>query len=135
VLAPLGRLMVFGLANATRAGTRSLLLAASQLVQAPRWSPMTLMDHNHGVLGLNMGHLFDETELIESGLDELARLFDAGEIHPEVDRVFPFSRAAEAHLRIESRQNMGKVVLVPDAVSLPARAELPLLAGGAACTP
>jgi NADPH:quinone reductase-like Zn-dependent oxidoreductase len=114
VLAPLGRLMVFGLANATRPGTRSLLLAASQLLQAPRWSPMNLMDNNRGVLGLNMGHLFDETELIRDGLDELQRLLEAGEIHPLVDRVYPFSRAGEAHLRIEGRANVGKVVLVPD---------------------
>ncbi|HUK64122.1 MAG TPA: zinc-binding dehydrogenase, partial [Dongiaceae bacterium] len=132
VLAPLGRLMVFGLANATRPGTRSLLLAASQLLHAPRWSPMNLMDANKGVLGLNMGNLFDETDLIASGLDELKRMFDAGEIHPSVDRVFPFARAAEAHLRIEGRENVGKVVLVPDRERLAAPPALPFLVGGVA---
>jgi NADPH:quinone reductase-like Zn-dependent oxidoreductase len=30
-----------------------------------------------------------------------------------IDGVFPFSRAAEAHRRIEGRMNIGKVVLVP----------------------
>ncbi|MFT3843221.1 MAG: medium chain dehydrogenase/reductase family protein [Myxococcaceae bacterium] len=131
VLAPLGRLMVFGLANATRAGTRSLLLAASQVLQAPRWSPMTLMDNNRGVMGLNMGHLFDETELIANGLDELQRLFDAGEIKPEVDQVFPFSRAPEAHERIERRENVGKIILVPDVIPLPQQGEGAQRAGGA----
>ncbi len=117
LLAPLGRLMVFGLANAARPGKRSLLLALWQLLQAPRWSPMNLMDANRGVLGLNMGHLFEEAALIKSGLDQLQALFDAGQIAPAVDAAFPFSRAAEAHLRIEQRLNVGKVVLVPDSVA------------------
>ena len=32
-----------------------------------------------------------------------------------IDRVLPFSRAAEAHDRLEERRNVGKVILVPDA--------------------
>jgi NADPH:quinone reductase-like Zn-dependent oxidoreductase len=113
LLAPLGRLMVFGLANATRAGTRSFALAIGQIVQAPRWSPMKLMNDNRAVMGLNLGHLIDDHELIASGLDTIAGLLSSGAIDPVVDQVFPFSRAAEAHRRIESRANVGKVILVP----------------------
>jgi NADPH:quinone reductase-like Zn-dependent oxidoreductase len=113
LLAPLGTLMMFGLANATRPGTRSLLRAVGQLAQQPRWSPMKLMGENKAVMGLNMGHLFGETGLLKRGLDKLARLAAEGAISPIVDQVFPFSKAAEAHLRIESRQNVGKVILVP----------------------
>jgi synaptic vesicle membrane protein VAT-1 len=114
LLAPLGRLMMFGLANATKPGKRSLLLAISQVLQQPRFSPMKLMDENRGVMGLNLGHLFEETGVIQHGLDSLARLVEQGVIKPTVDQVFPFSKAADAHLRIEERQNVGKVVLVPD---------------------
>jgi NADPH:quinone reductase len=35
-------------------------------------------------------------------------------IAPVVDTVFPFSRAAEAHARLESSEHIGKIVLVPD---------------------
>jgi NADPH:quinone reductase-like Zn-dependent oxidoreductase len=115
LLAPLGRLMLFGLANATRPGSRSLLLALSQIIQAPRWSPLALMNENRAVMGLNLGHLFGEAETIKSGLDELERLCAEGAIRPTVDQVFPFSKAADAHRRIEGRANIGKVVLVPDA--------------------
>jgi NADPH:quinone reductase-like Zn-dependent oxidoreductase len=113
LLAPTGRLMMFGLANATRPGTRSLFKAIGQVAQSPRWRPMQLMNENKAVLGLNMGHLFGETQLLKSGLDKLAQLVDEGVISPIVDGTYPFSKAAEAHLRIESRQNVGKVVLVP----------------------
>ncbi|HTA37550.1 MAG TPA: NAD(P)H-quinone oxidoreductase [Candidatus Acidoferrales bacterium] len=34
-------------------------------------------------------------------------------IAPEVDAVFPFERAAEAHARLESSEHIGKIVLVP----------------------
>jgi NADPH:quinone reductase-like Zn-dependent oxidoreductase len=113
LLAPLGRLMMFGLTNATRPGTRSLLRAVGQVARSPRWTPMQLMNENKSVAGLNMGHLFGESALLKRGLDKLARLAAEGAISPIIDGAFPFSKAADAHLRIESRQNVGKVVLVP----------------------
>ena len=45
-----------------------------------------------------------------------ARILDlvaAGTLRPHVDRVLPFARAAEALERLEQRQVLGKVVLVP----------------------
>lgn len=115
LLAPLGRLMVYGVANVAKPGKRSLLLAASQVVQQPAFRPMALMDKNHAVMGLNLGHLFGEAEVIQSGLDTLVKLLDEGAIRPHVDQIFPFSKAAHAHGRIEGRANVGKVILVPDA--------------------
>ncbi len=114
LLAPLGRLMLFGLSSATRAGTRSLPLVLSQILQSPRWSPMGLMNDNRAVMGLNLGHLFDEADVIGAGLDTMQTLLLDGTIVPVIDQVFPFARAAEAHRRIEDRQNVGKVVLVPE---------------------
>jgi NADPH:quinone reductase-like Zn-dependent oxidoreductase len=114
LLSPLGRLMVFGMSAGSRAGSRSLLLLISQALQSPRWTPLGLMDKNKAVMGLNLGHLFTETDRIAHGLDQIGKLLAEGAIKPTVDRVFPFSQAAAAHERIESRSNVGKVVLVPD---------------------
>jgi NADPH:quinone reductase-like Zn-dependent oxidoreductase len=114
LLAPLGRLMLYGFSGATGPGTRSFLRVAGQLVHTPLWIPLTLMDQNKAVMGLNLGHLFTEDELIARGLDTIARLTELGAITPLVDSVFPFSKVVEAHHRLESRQNVGKVVLVPD---------------------
>jgi NADPH2:quinone reductase len=36
-------------------------------------------------------------------------------IAPEVDAVFPFERAGEAHARLESSEHIGKIVLIPAA--------------------
>jgi synaptic vesicle membrane protein VAT-1 len=116
LLAPLGRLMVYGFSGATGPGKRSLARAAWQLAQTPIWVPLSLMEQNRAVMGLNMGRLFDETQLITRGLDTLERLANEGAIVPVIDSVYPFSKAIDAHLRMESRQNLGKVVLVPDGI-------------------
>ncbi len=115
LLSPLGRLMVFGMSAGSRAGSRSLPLLISQALQSPRWTPLRLMDKNKAVMGLNLGHLFSEEDRIKHGLDQIAASLADGSLKPTVDQVFPFSRAAEAHRRIEERGNVGKVVLVPDA--------------------
>lgn len=64
-------------------------------------------------MGLNMGKLFGEPQVAKEGLDELAALVNSGVARPVIDRVFPFSEAARAHERLERRENVGKVVLVP----------------------
>ena len=43
----------------------------------------------------------------------LRELYEKGQIKPHVDRSFPFQDAAEAHRYIESRENLGKVLLTP----------------------
>ncbi|MGH7439881.1 MAG: synaptic vesicle VAT-1 family membrane protein [Polyangiaceae bacterium] len=115
LLAPLGRLILFGFANATAPGKRNLVRVLSEMVRAPHWSPMQLMNDNRAVMGLNLGRLMGETDLIRRGLDDVSRLLGAGQIRPTVDDVFSFGHAARAHRRIEERRNVGKVVLVPTA--------------------
>jgi len=44
-------------------------------------------------------------------LAELLPFFDTGALKPVVDRVFPLEEAAEAHRRLENREQFGKIVL------------------------
>jgi NADPH2:quinone reductase len=41
----------------------------------------------------------------------------AGKLRPRIDRVFPFSAAAEAYARMEAGEQHGKIVLVPDSAA------------------
>ncbi len=114
LLAPAGMLIAFGLANANTGGKRRMLHVLKQILQVPRFNPMKLMDDNRAVAGVNMGHLFDQLQMVTSEMVEIMKLFDAGAIAPSIGGSYPFSRAADAHAELEYGKNVGKIVLVPD---------------------
>jgi NADPH:quinone reductase-like Zn-dependent oxidoreductase len=41
-------------------------------------------------------------------------LIKSGELKPVIDRTFPLSEAAEAHVYVAGRNQFGKVILCPD---------------------
>jgi NADPH:quinone reductase-like Zn-dependent oxidoreductase len=43
--------------------------------------------------------------------EDMNRLITAREIHPVVDKVFPFEQAIEAYSYLESQKHVGKVVI------------------------
>jgi NADPH:quinone reductase-like Zn-dependent oxidoreductase len=112
-LAPLGRLFVFGGSAFAPKGTRNLLSVAKAFFALPSFKPMTMMSENRGVHGVNLGHLWNETEKIRVMFDDVMALVREGKLDPVVDKTFPFTQAGEAHRYIQERKNFGKVVLVP----------------------
>jgi NADPH:quinone reductase-like Zn-dependent oxidoreductase len=111
LLAPLGRLVVFGISRALPGERRSLWTAARVLLQTTAFKPLSLMNHNRAVLGLNLGRLWGETAKLEASMDTLLPELEAGRLHPIVSRTFPLERAADAHRFLHERRNIGKVVL------------------------
>jgi NADPH:quinone reductase-like Zn-dependent oxidoreductase len=108
-LGPLGRLFVFGVSSFAPRSTRSLPAVLKGFLRMP----ISLMDDNRGVFGVNVGHLWDRVELLTRMLSDIVRLTGDGVLSPVVDRVFPFDRAGEAHAYIQGRKNFGKVLLTP----------------------
>jgi NADPH:quinone reductase-like Zn-dependent oxidoreductase len=108
-----GRMGVFGMSTASANGIMGKLRALRALAQTPRFHPLSLMNRNRGVFGLNLGHLWDEGEKISSWMQSIVNGVNQGWIQPHVDRSFTFDQIAAAHSYLESRQNIGKVVLVP----------------------
>jgi NADPH:quinone reductase-like Zn-dependent oxidoreductase len=111
LLAPLGRLVIFGLSAAAPGERRNLWHAFRTWMDTPRFNPMSLIHRNRGVFGLNLGHLWDERQQIAPLMDMLTSELAAGRLQPVVARTFPLDRAADAHRFIQSRLNIGKVVL------------------------
>lgn len=111
-LAPTGRLAVFGLAAAVGGGR--WIGTARALFGVPwfRFNPLRLMNDNRGVFGVNLGHLWDQHEMIRTWMTQLLAWQAQGKITPVLDRSFPFAQAPAAHRHIESRGNIGKVLLV-----------------------
>jgi NADPH:quinone reductase-like Zn-dependent oxidoreductase len=113
LLRPAGLLIAFGFANMATGDKRNYLNLVSQAVQIPLFTPLGLMDRNRGVAGVNVGHLWGELELLNEELAAVMELYKEGKIKPQVSDVVPFDKAADAHRIIQSRKNIGKVVLVP----------------------
>jgi NADPH:quinone reductase-like Zn-dependent oxidoreductase len=113
LLRPAGRLVGYGFANLASGERRNYAKAAFQLSRVPIFTPLGLMNDNKGVAGVNIGHLWNEMAMLADEMAALLELYRAGRIRPRVDAVFPFARAADAHRRMQGRQNVGKIVLVP----------------------
>jgi NADPH:quinone reductase-like Zn-dependent oxidoreductase len=113
LLRPAGRLVAYGFANLVTGERRSLVGAARAAVGIPLFTPIGLMNDNRGVAGVNMGHLWGEIELLAGEMAALLDLYRRGAIRPRIDSTYAFERAADAHRRLQSRSNVGKVLLVP----------------------
>ncbi|HYR95855.1 MAG TPA: medium chain dehydrogenase/reductase family protein [Candidatus Binatus sp.] len=110
-LAPLGRLVCFGLSGAATGMAPSRLSAAKRLLTLPWFHPIKLMNDNKAVIGVNLGHLWDRIELLRDEMMGLLADYEAGRIKPVVGKTFPLTEAAAAHRFIQERHNVGKVVL------------------------
>jgi NADPH:quinone reductase-like Zn-dependent oxidoreductase len=114
-LAPTGRLGMFGMSSAATGKERSVLSLLRTVASMPwlRFTPVSLIDQNKGVFGVNLGHMWNEVDRIRGWADHLLELWAKGVVKPHVDKVFAFDEAAAAHHYIQDRRNVGKVLLAP----------------------
>jgi synaptic vesicle membrane protein VAT-1 len=113
LLAPMGRVFMFGISSFAPGQRRSVLAALRGVVGMPRYGSIKLMQDNRGVFGINLGRLWDEMGALEDAMTSILRHTAAGELDPVVDSAVPMAEAARAHERLQSRGSFGKVVLVP----------------------
>jgi NADPH2:quinone reductase len=72
----------------------------------------TLMAGNRSLIGLSLG-LEMMTPRVRATIERLIAEIARGELQVILDREFPLSEAANAHAYIESRQAVGRVLLIP----------------------
>lgn len=106
-----GKLICYGFSAAAPGKTRSWLSVAWQYLKTPRFSPLSLMPENRGVIGLHLGRMTGETELLSAAMTQLIQWWTEGRLDPVVGKTFPLEDAARAHDYIQARENVGKVVL------------------------
>jgi NADPH:quinone reductase-like Zn-dependent oxidoreductase len=78
-----------------------------------QFNPISLMNANKGVFGVNLGHMWGEVDRIRQWADALLDLWRQGVVKPKIAKSFRFDEAAAAHHFIQDRKNIGKVLLVP----------------------
>jgi NADPH:quinone reductase-like Zn-dependent oxidoreductase len=115
VLAPTGRLGMFGVSSAVRGKERNVLGMLNAILNTPwlQFNPLALMSANKGVFGVNLGHLWGEIDRQRQWAARLLDLWTRGVVKPKIARTFSFEEAPKAHHFIQDRANVGKVLLVP----------------------
>jgi NADPH:quinone reductase-like Zn-dependent oxidoreductase len=113
LLRPGGRLVAYGFANMTGGQRRNPARVLKQAASMPLLTPLQLMNANKTVAGVHIGRLVDQMDLLAQELTEVLALWAAGSIAPRIDATYPFAKAAEAHRRILSHGNTGKIILTP----------------------
>jgi NADPH2:quinone reductase len=96
-LAPLGRMVVFGIASREQ---RQVSTAA-------------LLRGSKAVIGFWLAHLLARPELLAPLIAELLDAVAAGKLEVGVGEVFPLSEAARAHEELVARRTSGKLLLDP----------------------
>jgi synaptic vesicle membrane protein VAT-1 len=113
-----GRLVMFGLAEASKGNARSIPAAVKSVLSMPLatmpwWKSLAVMNENKGVMGLNMLHWWDREGQLDRVTEPLIEDLEGGKLEPVLAESFPFDRAGDAHEFIAQRRNVGKVVLFP----------------------
>jgi len=119
LLAPLGRLVFYGMSGAMPGRRRSWARAAWTWLRTPLFHPLSLVEPNLGLFGVHLLHLGGKEEILRTALEEIYRDVAAGALRPVVDRTFPLTRdgAVAAHRHLHARRAMGKIVLSSSATS------------------
>jgi len=97
VLAPLGRMVVFGIASREQ---RQLSTAA-------------LLRGSKSVVGFWLAHLLVRQDLLVPMIGDLLAAIAAGELTVTIGEVYPLSEAARAHEDLIARRSSGKLLLDP----------------------
>jgi NADPH2:quinone reductase len=97
VLAPLGRMVVFGIASREQ---RDVSTAA-------------LLRGSKSVIGFWLIHLLARPDLVAPMVGELLSALARGELTATIGEVYPLSEAARAHQDLTARRTTGKLLLDP----------------------
>jgi NADPH:quinone reductase-like Zn-dependent oxidoreductase len=119
LLRPGGRMVMYGLSEASKESGRDIPAALKSLVKMPLatipwWKSLAMMNENKGVFGLNMLKWWDREGSLDRVTEPLMADLEAGRIEPVIAASYSFERAGEAHRFIAERRNVGKVVLFPE---------------------
>ena len=115
MLSKTGRLGMYGVSSFVNAKDKDLLNVVKSVLALPyfQFLPVTLINSNKGVFGVNLGRMWGEIDRSRLWAEELMGLWKTGVIKPRIDKVFSFDDAALAHHYIQDRKNLGKILLRP----------------------
>jgi alcohol dehydrogenase len=112
ILAQMGRYILFGLSAVVGKGSLSRLKVAAAYSMMKPIFPPSLISTNRGIYGFNLGTLTGKEGYFREAVNELMSYQERGVLRPLVGRTFPFDEIVDAHRYLQTRQSVGKVVVL-----------------------
>ena len=101
-----GEMFIFGMKCLRMNGTIVLVAGEEAEGSIPLKTLSVMLLHTHvNILGVRGARRIDNKTVLD--------LLGQGKIDPVIDKVLPLSEAAKAHEMLESREQIGKIILVP----------------------
>lgn len=113
VLAPMGRMVVYGNASFASHGARpNYPRLLWKYLTRPKIDPLKLPTENKSLMGFNLIYLYEQTDMMHRMLGEL----DALKLRPQhIGHVYEFNQMQEAIKHFQSGKSVGKVVVRTEA--------------------
>lgn len=112
LLAGMGRYILYGLAAVTGKGALNKLKVATVVSVMKPIFPVQLMSANKSIFGFNLGTLKGKEAYLKEAISDLLKLYNIGVLKPFIGKIFDFSQIVEAHRALQTRQTVGKVVVM-----------------------
>jgi NADPH:quinone reductase-like Zn-dependent oxidoreductase len=104
--------VLFGISAVTGKGSLSRLRAAGVFSMMKPIFPPNLIGANKGIFGFNLGTLAGKEGYFREVMMELLKMYELGALRPHIGKTFPFEQIVEAHRTLQTRQSVGKVVVL-----------------------
>lgn len=109
LLAPEGRMIVYGSASFTSPGKRpNYMKLIRQYWKRPKLDPLKMIEWNKSVMAFNLIHLYDKKHYFSHYLEEIMKL-DLG--RPHIGETFTFMDLKKAVRCLQTGKTVGKVVV------------------------
>jgi len=111
LLAPMGRYIIYGFADAMGKNSFSYIRAGKSLLTMPPVLITALISANKTIAGFNLSTLTGKTEYLRRVTEQILDMYAQGIVKPVIGKVFPFDQINLAHAHLQRRESIGKVVV------------------------
>nr|XP_023691238.1 synaptic vesicle membrane protein VAT-1 homolog [Paramormyrops kingsleyae] len=114
LLKPMGKLVTYGAANVLTGPKKNLFAMAKTWYNHFSVNVQSLMNSNKAVCGYHLGYLDGDMEILWQVANKLLDLYRQGKIKPRLDSTWHFEQVGDAMRKMQERNNIGKVILLPE---------------------
>ena len=107
----MGKLIIYGDQNLVKGDKLKPLVAIKEMYSMPKYRPTNLIGNNKAVMGFHLGRFKGCEWKVQRSIKNLLKLVNENDLHPVIDKKFPYYEASKAHRHVQNKKNFGKVLL------------------------